>query len=161
MGSKFRNGFTKSGTPFLDISHRNATVTIIPEQNGNFLTAQVTRRLSNIDNYPIEESKPIFDLESELVDVFDELGPNNISLDVMTETGPDGAVDYYDGYKAVKPIFVDDDFGLREFDEAIMELEQISRAAFRQTNSELDIETDLEEAAGSEDDPERSPPGFQ
>jgi hypothetical protein len=114
------------------------------------------RQLSNLEDFDITRSEPIVEVEDELTDLFDNLQTANIRIEYLTETDESTGLEYFDGYRTSKPLYVfEDAFGPREFDESLAELDQIGRKAFNQTLDQLDVDIDRpEETAGSEEQPQ-------
>lgn len=157
---RFTGGVTTDGTPYLEIQHRGTVASIIP-QSGDMVTATSVYRLSSIDDFPMSESEPIVELDATAIqDVTDDFEPATIRLDVLSETGNGGAIDYFDGYSATRPLHIDDQFGTREFDRAVTQLGEINRKAFTKTTDKLGIDLDVDEAMSSDESVDDTP-GFQ
>lgn len=146
------------GRQLVEINYRNGVFTLVTSPNDGYFRAMSVRQLSNLENFDITRSEPIVDVETELTDLFDDLQTANIRIDYLTETDDTTGLEYYDGYRTTKPLYVfEDELGPKAFDESLAELDQISRKAFNQTIDRLDIDIDRpEETAGSEEQPQES-----
>jgi hypothetical protein len=160
----FRDEFVGSadetGTPVLEVTHRGGVFTVVPGR-GDYFVATTTRALSNVEDYPITESEPIVQVDQQTIqDIADGVRTASIELTVETDLVADEGIEYFDGYTAKGPLYVDEQFGLREFDTTLTELDAVCRRAFSDTVDALDISPDVEDAAGSDDD-DSTPTAFQ
>jgi len=158
VGASFRGHRDERGNQLLEVKYGNGVFTIVTQPTGSFFRALSARRLSNLENFDITRSEPIVQVEDELGDLFDGLQTANIRIDYLTETDESTAVEYFDGYRTSKPLYVfEDGIGPQTFDESLSELNQIARKACSETSDRLDIDVDTpEETAGSEEEPEES-----
>lgn len=156
----FSGYWTDEGIPVVRVQHRGDVFSIYPGE-GDFLIASTSRLLSNVEDYPITESEPIVDVDyNEIQDIADGLGASNIKLDVETEMVESEALEFFDGYTTRAPLYLDSEFGLREFDTVLCEVNEVSRRAFQDTIDALGIDTDVENASGGDSGPD-SGPAFQ
>lgn len=158
VGARYRGYRDQRGRQLIEINYRNGVFTLVTSPNDGYFRAMSVRQLSNIEDFDVTRSEPIVDVETELTDLFDDLQTANIRIDYLTETDESTSLEYYDGYRTTKPLYVfEDEFGPKAFDESLAELDQISRKAFNQTIDRLDIDIDRpEETAGSEEQPQES-----
>lgn len=140
----------------ITIQHRGGVVTVIADPTAGAFRAHSVRRLTNIEWFDVSRSKPVADLEAELSALSDELAPSNIKLTALTETEESEGEEYFDGFRAERPLFVyDDGFGPRRFDETLSELDQTCRIAVNEIVDTLDLDIDeIDDTAGEDDDAE-------
>jgi hypothetical protein len=157
---EFAGSADETGTPVLEVTHRGGVFTIVPG-SGDFFVGTTTRALSNVDDYPITESEPILQVDQRAIqDIADGVKTASIELTVETKLVADEGIEYFDGYTAKGPLYVDEQFGLREFDTTLTELDEVCRRAFSDTIDALEIDRDVEDAAGGDDD-DSTPSAFQ
>jgi hypothetical protein len=158
VGASYRGFRDQRGRQLLEINYRNGVFTLVTQPTDSYFRALSVRQLSNVEEFDITRSEPIVDVEDDLTDLFDGLQTANIRIDYLTETDDATGLEYFDGYRTTKPLYVfDEGFGPNVFDESLAELDQLSRKAFNDTLDRLGIEIEHPEAtAGSEDQPEES-----
>jgi hypothetical protein len=158
VGATYRGFRDQRGRQLVEINYRNGVFTLVTQPNDGYFRAMSVRQLSNVEDFDITRSEPIVQVENELTDLFDGLQTANIRIDYLTESDESTGLEYFDGYRTTKPLYVfEDGFGPREFDESLAELDQISRKAFNDTIDRLDVEiAQPEETAGSEKQPQES-----
>lgn len=163
MGARFRGDIDQNGNQILIVRHRGGVFTIQAGATGSYFTAFNERRLTYIPDFPLSESIPIVDLENDdIKDIIDDIGATNIQLDPLSSTQDGDAIEYFDGFRAAKPLFLHGrEMTVKEFDEELSELDHANRVAFRQAKDQLGIDIDLEEAAGSDEGHHDSGPAFQ
>lgn len=156
LNASYRGFRNQRGQQILEIKYRNGVFTIVTRPTDSYFRAIAARRLSNIDGFDITRSRPIVQVEDELTALFDDFETANIRIDRLTEMDDAESIEYFDGYRTVKPLYVfEDGFGPKEFDESLAQLNQIGRKAFEQTLDRIDIDLDqIEATTGREDEPE-------
>lgn len=157
IGASFRAS-PKDDYHLIDVRYRNGVFTLVADPDESYFQAVSARRLSNVEGANITQSEPIVQVEDQLTDVFDDLETANIRIDTLTETSGSDPIEYFDGFRTAKPLYVyEDGFGPQTFDESLAQLNQIGRKVFKTTVERLNIDLDaVEEATGSEDDPRKS-----
>jgi len=158
VGASYRGFRDQRGRQLLVINYRNGVFTMVTSPNDGYFRAMSVRQLSNLEDFDITRSEPIVDVENELTDLFDNLQTANIRIEYLTDTDESTSLEYFDGYRTSKPLYVfEDEFGPKAFDESLAELDQISRKAFNQTIDRLNVDIDRpEETAGSEEQPQET-----
>ncbi len=158
VNASYRGFRNQRGQQIIEIKYRNGVFTVVTQPTDSYFRAMSARRLSNIDGFDITRSRPIVQIEDELTALFDDLETANIHIDNLTEMHEDEEIEYFDAYRTLKPLYVfEEDFGPREFDESLSQLNQIGRKAFEQTLDRIDIDLEeIEETTGSEDEPEEA-----
>lgn len=158
VNASYRGFRNQRGQQILEIRYRNGVFTVVTQPTDSYFLAISARRLSNVDGFDITRSRPIVQVEENLTELFDELETANIRIDHLTEMHDADSIEYFDGYRTAKPLYVfEEDFGPKAFDESLAELNQIGRKAFERTLDRLEIDLDeLEETTGSEDEPEKT-----
>jgi hypothetical protein len=140
----------------ITIQHRGGVVTVLANPTAGAFQAHSVRKLTNLDWFDISQSKAVVDLEAELSELSDELAPSNIKLTALTETEESTGQEYFDGFRAERPLFVyDDGFGPQRFDETLSELDQTCRIAVNEIVDTLDLDIDeIDDTAGEDEDAE-------
>jgi hypothetical protein len=90
----------------------------------------------------------------------------NIQLDPLSEMDESEGLEFFDGFRATRPLFVyDASFGPKQFDQTLSELSQISRMAFDMIIEEINVDIEeIEETAGgkeTENSEDTGTKGFQ
>lgn len=148
----------------LVINHRGGIFTITAPPADSYFNAYSVRRLSNINGVDLSDGEPIVNVQSDINELMDEFAASNITFEVLTEVTDSDALEYFDGYRAHKPLFVfNDNFGPRTFDESLSELDQTCRRAFNRTVDIVGMDIDeIDEATGDKEEPNEEPRrGFQ
>lgn len=159
---EYRGYATHNGQRVMDIHHWGGTFTIVPAGTASYFQAITVRQLSNIEDFPITESTPIVELDDTTIpDINSEFAMTNIQSERLIRRPENGQVDYFDGIRTSKPLFVfNDSFGLKDFDETLSEIEQINQRMFNKFLNELDIEIDADSAEATDRD-HNTGPAFQ
>jgi hypothetical protein len=162
FNDEYRGYVTQNGQQVMDIHHRGGQFTIVPAGTNSYLQAITARQLSNIEEFPITESTPIVELDdATLSDINSEIPMTNVQSEKLIHTPDDDPVEYFDGIRTSKPLFVfDEAFGLKDFDETLSKIEQINRRMFNALLTELDIEIDADNAEAT-DREHNTGPAFQ
>ncbi|WP_276257735.1 hypothetical protein [Haloglomus litoreum] len=158
LNASYRGFRNQRGQQIIEVRYRNGVFTIVSQPTDSYFHAIAARRLTNVDGFDITRSRPIVQVEDDLTALFDELETANIRIDHLTEMHDAEGIEYFDGYRTAKPLYVfEDGFGPRRFDESLAELNQIGRKAFERTLDRLELDLDeIEETTGSEDEPEET-----
>ncbi len=166
LDEEFNSFIDENGQRMVEVKHRGDIYAILAPQGASAFTVFNIRRLSGTSGYDISAGRPIPEIEADIRDILFEKETQNsaVSLDKITEFVETEGMEFFDGIRARRPLFVHEDgFGPRQFDTALTEVGRTCRATFDDILSVAGIDLDNPEEAGSEDGESEyaSGPAFQ
>ncbi|WP_435359514.1 hypothetical protein [Haloarchaeobius sp. DFWS5] len=135
------------------VEHRGRPFTIFGKPSDGYFRITTTRRLLNIEGFEISQSTPVVNIRTELNRLYSSLDMRNIEIFEITETKSNDPVEYFDGFRAVAPIFVyEDRFGPKRFDESLCQIDRVVTDAFQEAVDIIGVDIEgIEETVGSDD----------
>jgi hypothetical protein len=148
VGADYNGGMDQQGRHVLRVQHRGGIFSIWAGPTEGHFTAQSERRLTNIEGFDVTNSRPVVEVESEIATHLKETRTGGSAVKTLSQMPDSDGLEYFDGYRVSKPLFVyEDDFGPREFDQRLSEIDEICASIFNETVDSVGIDTEQIDSA--------------